>query len=69
MENHKERYQRRRARKLGFLLRKSRVKTTHLDNQGGYLIMDFDDRIRAGEKFDLTLEDVTKFLDGMEEKK
>ena len=47
--------------KQGYTLKKSRVQTYTADNQGGYMIVK-DGVIQSGERFDMTLEDVEKFL-------
>lgn len=53
---------RRQLAKQGLTLRKSRVSTFSADNQGGYMIIDSQfNRIEAGERFDMTLEDVEAF--------
>lgn len=46
----------------GFILRKSRISTFSTNNQGGYMIVDTQfNRIEAGERFDMTLEEVEAF--------
>lgn len=52
---------RRQLAKQGYSLKKSRAQTYTADNQGGYMIVQ-DGIIRAGERFDLTLEDVEKYI-------
>lgn len=48
--------------KQGLALRKSRVFTPTADDQGGYMIVDTQfNRIEAGERFDMTLEEVEAF--------
>lgn len=47
--------------KQGYSLKKSRAQTYTADNQGGYMILQ-DGIIQAGERFDMTLEDVEKFI-------
>jgi len=49
------------AKQNGLLLRKSRVSLS-IDNKGGYMIVDFNNCVVAGEKFDLTLDDVAEFI-------
>jgi hypothetical protein len=51
------------AKRQGFVIKKSRMMTRTLNNQGGYMITDLNNIIQAGEKFDLTLDDVEKFLE------
>jgi hypothetical protein len=54
---------RKRAGRRGYLLRKSRVKTPHLNDQGGYRVINPQkNTIILGEKYDLTLADLEKFL-------
>lgn len=53
---------RRQLAKQGLALRKSRVSTTAADEQGGYMIVDAQfNRIEAGERFDMSLEEVEAF--------
>lgn len=53
---------RRQLAKQGLALRKSRVSTYTADDQGGYRIVDTQfNRIEAGERFDLTLEEVEAY--------
>ena len=53
---------RRQLAKEGYTLRKSRTQHTHAGDWGGYMIVDtFFNRIEAGERFDLDLEDVERF--------
>lgn len=47
--------------KQGYTLKKSRAKTYTVNNCGGYMIVQ-DGIIQAGERFDMTLEDVEKFI-------
>lgn len=51
---------RRQLAKQGYTLKKSRAQTYTADNQSGYMIVK-DGIIQAGERFDMTLEDVEKF--------
>lgn len=54
---------RRALRRFGLALRKSRVVKLNLDNLGGYTILDADHNyVVAGTRFDLTLEDVERFV-------
>lgn len=54
---------RRQLAKQGLALRKSRVFTPSADDQGGYMIVDTQfNRIEAGERFDMTLEEVERFV-------
>lgn len=53
---------RRQLAKQGLALRKSRVSTLSVDDQGGYMIVDTQfNRIEAGERFDMSLEEVEAF--------
>lgn len=52
----------RKVTKQGYTLKKSRAAYT-LDNQGGYMIIDQNNYVVAGEKYDFTLDDVKKFLE------
>ncbi len=54
---------RRFADRLGFTLRKSRVRYVSHDNRGGYRLVDpFINTIVAGEHFDLSLHNVEEWL-------
>ena len=56
---------RRELKKLGYLLKKSRVRNSNLDNQGSYMIIEPNMNIVvAGERFDLSLEEVGAFITG-----
>lgn len=49
---------------LGYSIQKSRTRRPHIDNQGGWRIIDSDrNAIIAGARWDLTLADVAAFLD------
>lgn len=62
MSDNKERMLRRKLQKLGYALRKS--KAQDINNLGGYMIIDPDRNvIEAGERFDLSLDDVERFID------
>ena len=53
---------RRQLAKQGLALRKSRVFTPSADDHGGYMIVDAQfNRIEAGERFDMSLEEVEAF--------
>lgn len=52
---------RRQLAKQGYTLKKSRSQTYTANNQGGYMIVQ-DGIIQAGERYDMTLEDVEKFI-------
>lgn len=54
---------RRRLKILGYRLVKSRVKNININNHGGYMIIDnSSNAIISGSKYDLTLENVERFL-------
>jgi len=54
---------RRNATRQGYALRKDRARSWNLDHFGGWMIIDANDNwIAAGERFDLTLEDVEAWL-------
>lgn len=54
---------RRKLAKEGYSLHKSRARLS-IDNLGGYMISnDNDNTIVAGEKYDLSIEDVEKFIE------
>ena len=59
----RENFSRRRAARLGLMLKKSRGKRWSVDNHLGYMLVNFDNSIEAGEKFDLTIEQVEALLD------
>lgn len=54
---------RRRLAREGYLLRKDRARSWNVDHQGGYMIVEADrNLIVAGERWNLTLEDVEAWL-------
>jgi len=60
---------RRQARRQGLLLHKSRAQKTNIDDYGGYMIISARlNSIEAGQKFDLSLDQVEQFLNEDEEK-
>jgi hypothetical protein len=62
-ERSREDAARREARRQGCALRKSRIQTPNLDNHGGWMIIDpWQNAIVAGERFDLDLDDVERWL-------
>jgi len=71
-EKNRENNARRKLSRRGYLLRKSRtgsvitvngVSNILADDQGGYMIVDARmNTIAAGERFDLSLEDVERFI-------
>ena len=52
---------RRRAKRLGYLVCKSRQQNTDT-NSGDFLLLDKINRVILGERFDATLEDIDIFL-------
>ena len=58
---------RRKLQKDGFILNKSRIRNTTLDDHGGYRIVNaYTNGVEAGERFDLDLDDVEKFANGID---
>jgi len=52
-----------RARKLGYVIRKSRSRTVHEDNLGHYaLVKETNNEVVLGERFDATLEEIAEYL-------
>lgn len=47
--------------KQGYSLKKSRARTYTADDYGGYMILQ-NGTIQAGERFNMTLEDIEKFV-------
>jgi hypothetical protein len=68
MEKTFENRQRRRAKRLGFVLQKSRVRTIHMHDFGQYRLVDPDSNgVVAGAEFDLGIDDVAALLDQVEQ--
>lgn len=62
-------FYRRQAKRLGLNIKKSKVMLVHVDNLGGYRITDKDKKVvLAGQKFELTLDEVKAWLDQYEAK-
>ncbi len=58
---------RRQAKRLGFLLNRSRARMVHLHDQGMYRIVNPETNgVVRGENFEYTLDDVAEFLDDWE---
>jgi hypothetical protein len=58
-----EQAMRRQLTKMGYALKKSRVRNISADNQGGYMIVQVDSgAVCAGSKYDLELKDVEQFI-------
>lgn len=53
---------RRWAKRLGLEIRKSRVRSIHIDDHGKYMICTLDNAVVAGQRFDCSLADVEEFL-------
>lgn len=54
---------RRQLSKEGYMLRKSRTRNWNIDDYGEYMITDpYTNMIVAGSRFDLSLEDVERFV-------
>lgn len=59
-----EQRNRRALKKNGYILHKSRAKNWSIDNQLGYMIVDASTNlVIRGNRFDLTLDDVTEFVE------
>jgi hypothetical protein len=55
---------RRQLKKEGLILQKSRTRSTNVDDYGQYRIIDSNNNIVAGERWDLTLDYLEKDLKG-----
>lgn len=62
-----ENYCRRWAKRLGLILRKSYARRWSIDNQRGYNLITFNGIHFAGQRFELTLEQVADLLAGREQ--
>lgn len=52
-----------RARKLGYSIRKSRLRSTNEDNLGKYaLVKEDSNSVILGERFDASLEEIAEYL-------
>jgi hypothetical protein len=60
-----ENYYRRQAKRLHLKLEKSRARKWGIDDHQGWRIIDYDNNIVAGEKWDLTIEKVAQYLDDL----
>jgi hypothetical protein len=67
-EKVRENLSRRHAKRLDLVLIKSRARRWSVNNRQGYQIIDTHNRILVGEKLDLDLAQVEKFLDSHEAK-
>ena len=60
---------RRWAKRLGYSVHKDRARSWSIDNLGGYrLVYVYTNTIEAGEKFNLSLDDVENLLGGIEDR-
>lgn len=65
----RENYLRRMAKRQGLELEKSKAKKWSIENHQGYRVVDPQfNRIEAGEKFNLSLDEVEKYLTENEKK-
>lgn len=65
----RENYLRRMAKRQGLELQKSKARKWSIDNHQGYRIIDPTvNRIEAGEKYNLTLDEVERYLTKNEKK-
>jgi hypothetical protein len=58
----KNQSQLRHNRTRGFVVKKSRQQQLHLNNCGEYMVVDFNNWVRFGERYDATLEEIDEFL-------
>lgn len=66
-EKTRENYYRRMAARQGLFLAKSKAKKWSIDDYQGYRIVDLQtNAVVTGEKFDLSLDDVARFLEESE---
>ena len=67
-EKTRENKLRRQAKRLGLKIKKGRPRKIHVDNLGGYMIVDlYRNRLVRGQRFELDLEDVAAYLAETEE--
>ncbi len=67
-EKTRENKLRRQAKRLGLVIRKSRVREIHLDDHGEYQIADlYRNRLVHGQRFELDIDDVAEYLAEVEE--
>lgn len=60
----REQRARRRLREQDCILKKSRVKNIHHDNMGGYMILNMDNTVVLGGRYELSLDAVESYLAG-----
>lgn len=61
-EKNREGRARGRLKTQGFILKKSRTRNPKFNDAGGYMIVNLNNVVEAGEKFDLSLDDVERFI-------
>ena len=62
-EKARENLLRKRANRAGYSIRKSRVRNPHFRNQGGYMLINKDNRaVVRGGNYDASLDDIEEFL-------
>ena len=66
-EKTRENKLRRQAKRLGLAVTKSRVREFHVDDHGGYQIVDLRNRLVHGRHHELELDDVAAYLGEVEE--
>ena len=54
------------ASRLGYELKKDRPEGRDMNHQGGYMVVNSQNAAEAGENFELTLDDVERFLSDKE---
>jgi len=54
------------ASQLGYELKKDRPEGRDMNHQGGYMVVNSQNAAEAGENFELTLDDVERFLSDKE---
>jgi hypothetical protein len=57
---------RRWAKRLNLTLKKSRGKRWSVNDQGGYMLIDQNNNILCGEKFDKSIDDIERYLEEYE---
>jgi hypothetical protein len=61
-ERNQEQRLRKRARRREFAIRKSRARNLHFDNQGLYVLVDYNNFVVLGERFDASLDEIEEYL-------
>jgi len=66
-EKSTENFYRRKAKRLGLMLRRSRAKSIHINDLGGYMILDAGTNfVIAGERWSFEIGDVQEYLEWYE---